>query len=134
MKYTIAAAGIFIAVVISAVGGAAYAAEPPWSPVEVSIIEDGKSFKFTNDKGMPFFTNDLDKKDKIGCVDGCTGLTWLPVWARSRAEPQGDWSIVIRPDMSKQWAYKGVPIYNYNGEADDMQDEVKKGHWHELKF
>jgi predicted lipoprotein with Yx(FWY)xxD motif len=127
-------AGIFA--VAGLIATAVYAAEPPWSPVEVSIVEDGKGgFKFTNDKGMPFFTNDKDKNDKIACADDCTGLTWLPVWARSRSEPQGNWSIVIRPDMSKQWAYKGVPIYQYNGEADDLEDAVKKdGHWHALAF
>jgi predicted lipoprotein with Yx(FWY)xxD motif len=105
----------------------ARAGEPPWSPVEVSTVEDGKGgYKFTNDRGQPFYVNTKDEKGKALCGDDCTGFTWLPVWARDRSTPQGDWSIVIRPDMSKQWAWKGVPIYNFNGDAEELEDAVKK--------
>jgi predicted lipoprotein with Yx(FWY)xxD motif len=126
---------VFAAAVVAVLMSApAFAAEPPWSPVEVSTVEDGKGgYKFTNDRGQPFYVNDKDGKGKIGCGEDCTGFTWLPVWARDRSTPQGDWSIVIRPDMSKQWAYKGVPIYNYNGDPDELEDAVKKdGHWKPL--
>ena len=87
---------------------------PPWSPTEVSVQEtETGGYKFTNELGVPFFTNDADKGGKIGCGDECLGITWLPVFARDFAKPQGDWSIVIRADKTTQWAYKGKPIYNY---------------------
>lgn len=109
-------------------GAPAVAAEPPWSPVEVSVIENGKGgYSFTNDYGMPFYVNDKDQLGKALCADDCTGLTWLPVWARGRSEPKGDWTIVIRPDNARQWAYKGVPIYSYNGDPDELEDAVTKG-------
>lgn len=108
-------------------------AEPPWSPVEVSVVDNGKGgWTFTNDHGIPFYIYDKDEKSKSNCDDKCTGLTWLPVWARSRSEPQGEWSIIVRPDASKQWAWKGIPIYSYNGD-DDAADVAKKdGHWKPL--
>jgi predicted lipoprotein with Yx(FWY)xxD motif len=117
---------VLAAAVVVLMSASAFAAEPPWSPVEVSTVEDGKGgYKFTNDKGMPFYVNSKDNKTQVGCGEDCTGLTWLPVWARNRSEPKGDWTIVIRPDMSKQWAWKGVPIYQYNGDADELEDALK---------
>jgi len=109
--------------------------EPPWSPSEVSVFEDGDGYAFANKQGVPFFTNDRDKGNKIGCGDECIGITWLPVFARGFAKPMGDWSIVIRPDKSTQWAYKGKPVYNYF--APDPRDEIlalakEDGHWHAL--
>ena len=133
MKYS--AAGIFAVLgLVATLSAPVRAGEAPWSPVEVSVVENGKGgYTFTNDKGMPFYTYDKDTKGTSNCNDGCTGFTWLPVWARGRSEAQGDWSIIIRADMSKQWAYKGIPIYNYNGDADELEDVVKKGgHWKPL--
>jgi predicted lipoprotein with Yx(FWY)xxD motif len=113
---------------VALMNGAAFAAEPPWSPVEVSVVENGKGgYTFTNDHGLPFYVSGKDKKGEALCDDSCTGLTWLPVWARGRSQPMGDWTIVIRPDTSKQWAYKGVPIYSYNGDPDELEDAVKSG-------
>jgi len=109
---------------------------PPWSPTEVSVQEtETGGYKFTNELGVPFFTNDADKGGKIGCGDECLGITWLPVFARDFAKPQGDWSIVIRADKTTQWAYKGKPIYNYYASTD--HDEIvaaakEDGHWHPL--
>ncbi len=118
-----------------AVGSHAGAAEPPWSPVEVSVFETANGYDFANDDGIPFFTNDRDSGGKVVCGDECTGIVWLPVWARANAKPQGDWSIVVRPDKTPQWAYKGKPVYNYNGR--ETRDEIialakKDGHWHAL--
>lgn len=128
-----AIAGIFALLSLVAMTHGASAGEPPWSPVEVSVVENGKGgYTFTNDYGRPFFVSDKDQKGKALCADDCTGLTWLPVWARGRAQPEGDWTIVIRPDMSKQWAYKGVPIYNYNGDEDPVEVAAKDGHWKPL--
>jgi len=110
-------------------------APPPWSPTEVSVLETPTGYKFTNELGVPFFTNDRDKNGKIGCEDECIGITWLPVFARDFAKPQGDWSIVIRADKTTQWAYKGKPIYNYfvPAEHDEIIALAKEdGHWHQL--
>ena len=112
----------------------AMAAEPPWSPVEVSVFATDTGFDFANDDGIPFFTNDRDSGGKVNCDDACTGIVWLPVWARANATPMGEWSIVIRPDKAPQWAYKGKPIYTY---AKDVPGEAKGdgvgGLWHVLK-
>ena len=127
--------GIFLASLGFGSASRVLAADPPWSPVEVSVFETATGFDFGNDEGVPFFTNDRDGSGKVGCDDACTGIVWLPVWARENAKPQGQWSIVIRPDKTPQWAYKGKPIYNHNGT--EMRDQVltlakQDGHWHVL--
>ena len=40
----------------------------------------------------------------------CVGM-WPPVLADDAAKPVGDWSIIIRPDGAKQWAYAEQPLY-----------------------
>lgn len=108
---------------------------PPWSPNEVSVFQNDKGFQFMNDYGAPFFSNDADVGGKVGCGDACTGVEWIPVFKiQEISKPQGEWTIVIRPDKAPQWAYKGKPIYSHVGH--EGPDEVLKiaaesgGHWH----
>ncbi|MSO73240.1 MAG: hypothetical protein EXQ84_06480 [Rhodospirillaceae bacterium] len=127
--------GILLAALANSIAPHALAADPPWSPVEISVFETATGFDFANDDGIPFFTNDRDSGGKVICDDACTGIVWLPVWARASAQPMGGWSIVIRPDKAPQWAYKDKPVYNYNGR--ETRDEIiglakQDGHWHTL--
>ena len=46
------------------------------------------------------------------CTDDCL-KTWLPLLASADAKPEGDWTLVDRPDGSRQWAWKGNPLYTY---------------------
>lgn len=108
------------------------AAEPPWSPVEVSVFGTGKGFDFANDYGVPFYTNDRDAAGKVGCDDVCLEHSWLPVFARAAATPMGDWTVVLRPDKAAQWAYKGKPVYNFFASNDpkEAQELISKDtHW-----
>ena len=36
-----------------------------------------------------------------------------PLMASADAKAGGDWSIVTRDDGSRQWAYKGKPLYHW---------------------
>lgn len=47
-----------------------------------------------------------------GCVQQCTG-TWKPVLTPKNAQASGYWEVATRADGSKQWAYKGSPLYTY---------------------
>jgi predicted lipoprotein with Yx(FWY)xxD motif len=37
--------------------------------------------------------------------------------AAGDAKASGDWTIVTRDDGSKQWAYKGKPLYTWSKDA-----------------
>jgi hypothetical protein len=42
----------------------------------------------------------------------CHFVLW-PLAAAADAKPMGDWTVVTRDDGSKQWAYKGKPLYSF---------------------
>ena len=50
-----------------------------------------------------------------GCTGSCTE-NWKPVTASANAVSWGFWEVAARPDGSKQWAYKGSPLYTYVGD------------------
>ena len=61
--------------------------------------------------GMTLYVRDADSDAKAApCADTCLKL-WPPLAARARAASEGDWSVVTRADGTKQWAYKGKPLY-----------------------
>ncbi len=89
-----------------------------------------------NTGGMTLYTfdNDVAGSGKSACNGPCAGL-WPPVMAEADAKPEGDMSIVTRDDGTKQWAYKGKPVYLYKSDmkAGDMTGDNFKNVWHVIK-
>lgn len=52
-----------------------------------------------------------------GCVDECL-KAWTPITAPADAQPSGLWEIYVRPDGTRQWAYKGAALYTYSADKD----------------
>jgi len=48
------------------------------------------------------------------CVQECE--KWNPFLAPDDAVAQGDWSVYVRPDGKKQWAYVGYALWTYDGD------------------
>lgn len=61
-------------------------------------------------KGMTLYTFAKDTKGTSNCNDNCA-KNWPPLMAANDAKPMGEWTIVTRADGTKQWAYKGMPLY-----------------------
>lgn len=59
--------------------------------------------------------NDAKSQGAVGCEGDCTD-TWKPFLAAPDAIAWGFWEPVARADGSKQWAFKGSPIYSYVGD------------------
>ena len=81
--------------------------------------------------GMTVYTFDKDTDGKSACYDQCA-KAWPPVMASADAKAQGDLSIITRDDGSKQWAYKGKPLYLFDKDTkpgDKTGDKVKDV-WH----
>jgi predicted lipoprotein with Yx(FWY)xxD motif len=89
-----------------------------------------------NTAGMTLYTfdNDTAGSGKSACNGPCAGL-WPPVMAEADAKPEGDMTIVTRDDGTKQWAYKGKPVYLYKSDtkAGDMTGDNFKNVWHVIK-
>ena len=47
---------------------------------------------------------------------GAIPCRWIPVAAPQLAVPVGEFTIVIRPDQTRQWAYQGRPLFTYSGD------------------
>lgn len=56
-----------------------------------------------------------------GCDSKCEQI-WVPFTARPDDQASGYWTVVDRPDGSKQWAYQGFALYtNVKDKGDDVQ-------------
>jgi predicted lipoprotein with Yx(FWY)xxD motif len=109
-----------------------YAKAPP-TPAQVSVLVEGDHFVFRSDNSHPFYVSDKDTKDHSSCEDACAA-TWVPLIASPDAQTVGSWTFAIRKDGSRQWAYKGRPVYTY---AKDVSTQATgdgiDGQWHLLK-
>ncbi|AKP91717.1 COG4315 family predicted lipoprotein [Achromobacter ruhlandii] len=87
-----------------------------------------------NSAGMTLYTFDKDAVGKSACNDQCAKI-WPPVTAAADAKASGDLSIITRDDGSKQWAYKGKPVYLYAKDAKpgDKTGDNFKDVWHAAK-
>jgi predicted lipoprotein with Yx(FWY)xxD motif len=79
----------------------------------------------TDAKGMTLYTFDRDTPNngKSACNGPCAD-NWPPLMARDSDKAQGDYTIVTRADGSKQWAFKGKPLYLW---AKDKKPGDKNG-------
>jgi predicted lipoprotein with Yx(FWY)xxD motif len=79
--------------------------------VQTRKLADGTEI-LTDAKGMTLYTYDKDGTGKSVCTGNCA-KNWPPLAAAADAKPMGDWTVVTRDDGSKQWAYKGKPLYGW---------------------
>ena len=94
-------------------------------------IADGA---MTNTAGMTLYTFDKDTtgNGKSVCNGPCMGL-WPAFATSTDATAKGDWSVVTRDDGSRQWAYKGKPLYTFARDAkpgDRSGDGFLNNAWH----
>ena len=67
-------------------------------------------------QGRTLYTFDRDAHDKSACNAQCA-VNWPPLHAGADAKPARDYTIVARDDGTKQWAYKGKPLYLWSKDA-----------------
>jgi predicted lipoprotein with Yx(FWY)xxD motif len=87
-------------------------------------------------KGMTLYTFDTDVagSGKSACNGPCAAL-WPPAMAATTDRASGAFTIVVRDDGSRQWAYRGKPIYTYQADqkpGERAGDNVKDV-WHIIK-
>ncbi len=89
----------------------------------------------TNSAGMTLYTFDKDAAGKSACNGPCA-TNWPPLMATGSPSPSGDWTLVTRDDGSKQWAYKGKPLYTWAKDqkpGDKTGDGFANNAWHTAK-
>ena len=98
----------FAMLALTMVGGAALA-QAPRMPSAVHEMNG----MFMDAKGMSLYTFDNDKEpNKSACAGNCLN-NWPVLKAEAADKDIGDWKVITRDDGSKQWAYKGKPLYYF---------------------
>jgi predicted lipoprotein with Yx(FWY)xxD motif len=83
-------------------------------------------------KGLTLYVSDGDRDGQSYCDKTCT-TQWHPVKAAARDNSAGDWTVIRRHDGSKQWAYKGRPVYTWyrdKAPGQAMGDGSDGNRWH----
>ncbi|MFL6626493.1 MAG: hypothetical protein ACJ8IK_21675 [Burkholderiaceae bacterium] len=112
---------------LALVAFAAVAASAPATPVDGVLATPAGATLYTFDK-------DTAGSGKSACNGQCA-TNWPPLAAQASDGGAGDWSIVTRDDGSKQWAYKGQPLYTYarDTKPGDTSGDGKGNVWHLAK-
>ena len=107
-----------------AVAALAVQANPTLTSNGVMASKDGKTL----------YTFDKDAAGKSNCNGGCA-TAWPPFMAANAALAAGDFSIVKRDDGASQWAFRGMPLYFFAGDAKagDVNGDKQGGVWHVLR-
>ncbi|MCA1396711.1 hypothetical protein [Bradyrhizobium sp. BRP56] len=91
-----------------------------------------KGSVLTDAKGMTLYTFDKDSEGKSACNGPCA-TNWPVLKADAGDKAEGGYTIISRDDGSKQWAYKGKPLYTFakDQKAGDITgDGFLNGAWH----
>ena len=96
-----------LAVAISLAAISAASAAPP---TKTGTTTKGPAL--TDAKGMSLYTFDKDADGESACNGPCVA-NW-PVLKAEASDAAGDgYTVIARDDGSKQWAYKGKPLYTF---------------------
>jgi predicted lipoprotein with Yx(FWY)xxD motif len=100
---------------ISFIAAAALAAGSSMSAAQPTKTTDGM---LTGPNGMTLYVFDRDAmgSGKSVCNGPCAA-NWPPLAAAAADSGSGDYSVITRDDGSKQWAYKGKPLYYWSKDA-----------------
>lgn len=116
----------FLAIMVTAL--LASCATPAPGPARTS---DGL---LTNAAGRSLYTFDRDTAGSGRSVcNGPCATNWPAFEAGAGASAAGDWTVVMRDDGRRQWAYKGRPLYTFVRDAkagDRTGDGFNDNTWH----
>jgi len=87
---------------------------PPAANVQgapAQIIATSHGIMLVDRKGMTLYYFDRDDTgNKSNCDAACT-QRWTPLAAPADAQAIGDFTVIVRSDGSKMWAYRYRPLY-----------------------
>jgi predicted lipoprotein with Yx(FWY)xxD motif len=119
-----------IAVVLAAFFIAACATTQDKSPADV------RNNMLVGESGMTLYTFDRDMagSGKSACNGPCA-TNWPPLIVIGDAKSTAGYTIVVRDDGRKQWAYKGKPLYFWAKDAKpgDTTGDNFNNVWHIAK-
>jgi predicted lipoprotein with Yx(FWY)xxD motif len=119
---------LFLCCGLSQSAGAASGGEAD-VPEQVLLTARGHGWILNNADGMTLYTYMKDPFSGVPvCAADCAEL-WPPLVAPASAEVGGEWSVVDREDGTRQWVFRGKPLYTYsldNAPGDMNGDELQQ--------
>jgi len=96
--------------------------------MQVPVKRDGGAL--VDAEGKTLYTFDRDSLGKSACNAQCA-VNWPPLVAATGAKAAGDYTIIVRDDGRRQWAYKGRPLYvsGKDGKPGDQTGEAFDNVW-----
>lgn len=84
--------------------------------------------------GRTLYVFDKDAPGQSKCAGTCLAA-WPAFTVANAALARGDFTIVTRADGVQQWAFKGMPLYFFAGDAKagDANGDNQGGVWHVVK-
>jgi predicted lipoprotein with Yx(FWY)xxD motif len=112
-----------------ALGGSAGAQSTTPSGIRTMKMDHGTMI--TDGRDMTLYVYDGDSPGKSAC-NGTCAQNWPPFLAPADAKLAGAFTLVTREDGTKQWAYKGKPLYHWKNDKApmDMNGDGVGGKWH----
>ncbi len=90
-------------------------------------MDRGSSQYLADEQGRYLYVFEDDvTPGKSACVDACAEQ-WIPAQPLKGAQAGGQWSIITRPDKTKQWAYRGKPLHRFVGDVPGELVGLKSG-------
>jgi predicted lipoprotein with Yx(FWY)xxD motif len=126
MKRTVALTAVSVVLVL----GTSMASSQIAAPAKIADTSKGKAL--VDADGMTLYTFDRDTTPGKSACDGKCATNWPPFTAAADAKTTGDWAVIARGDGSKQWAYKGKPLYTWmdDHKPGDVDGDGRNNVWH----
>jgi predicted lipoprotein with Yx(FWY)xxD motif len=126
MKRTVALTAVSVVLVL----GTSIASSQIAAPAKIADTSKGKTL--VDADGMTLYTFDRDTTPGKSACNGKCVTNWPPFSAAADARTTGDWTVIVRGDGSKQWAYKGKPLYKWmdDHKPGDVDGDGRNNVWH----
>ena len=93
-------------------GSEAAAPPPPKDvPPPVQLSKTKKGTALADSRGMTLYYFDRDDSGNKSNCDGKCTEKWIPLAADKNAAASGDFTVIVRSDGSRMWAYRYRPLY-----------------------
>ena len=101
------------------------------APMPAKVADTAKGKALVDAQGMTLYVFDRDTAGKSACTGPCA-QNWPPLAPPASAQAPADWTVVTRDDGSKQWAYKGKPLYTWakDTKPGDVTGDGVNNVWH----
>jgi predicted lipoprotein with Yx(FWY)xxD motif len=105
-------------------------AEKPAVPIK--IFQTKRGTILADSRGMTLYYFDRDDTGNKSTCDGTCTEKWIPLAASDDAKPLGDFTVIVRSDKTKMWAYRYRPLYTSQKDAapGDVNGDDPTQLWH----